>query len=310
MHCEVLACTDQTRLRGTASFAGKTAEAMVNIKQARIALHVVAVLMAVTAVATAFQNSHSCSNRPTLGFVGPSIAPGLAATRSDAAAAAAAAIKCGLAKTPAAQQQSTSAESPLARRMLLRKARSRPTTASTTTASPQRQHREAEERAAEKGGGDVGDLFRMEVALRMKEVKLMTQPGVGLLPPADSRSGSSVLAAAAPKLDGDAAALESQIALLTKRIESIANHLQTTPTDAVSRKGLVVLVKRRRCLLETLRHRDNARWLATTESLGLRQRPDVAASTEEQLAMAARRARRRDRGRRRRQDDARDAEQR
>lgn len=60
----------------------------------------------------------------------------------------------------------------------------------------------------------------------MKEVKLMTQPGVGLLPPADSRSGSSVLAAAAPKLDGDAAALESQIALLTKRIESIANHLQ------------------------------------------------------------------------------------
>lgn len=161
MHCEVLACTDQTRLRGPASLAGKTAEAMVNIKQARIALHVVAVLMAVTAVATAFQNSHSCSNRPTLGFVGPSIAPGLVATRSDAAAAAAAAIKCGLAKTPAAQQQSTSAESPLARRMLLRKARSRPTTASTTTASPRRQHREAEERTAEKGGGDVGDLFRL-----------------------------------------------------------------------------------------------------------------------------------------------------
>lgn len=69
----------------------------------------------------------------------------------------------------------------------------------------------------------------------------------------------------------------------------------------------MVLVKRRRCLLQTLRHRDNVRWLATTESLGLRQRPDVAASMEEQLAMAARR---RDRGRRRRQDDARDSEQR
>ena len=85
---------------------------------------------------------------------------------------------------------------------------------------------------------------------------------------------------------------------------------QTTPADAVSRKGLVVLVKRRRCLLETLRHRDNARWLATTESLGLRQRSDPVASMGEQVMMAARRARRRDRGRRRRQDDAHGAEQR
>ena len=71
---------------------------------------------------------------------------------------------------------------------------------------------------------DACRRVRMEVAQRMKEVKLMTQPGVGLLPPADSLSGTSVLAA--PKLDGDAAALEGQIALLTKRIESIANHLQ------------------------------------------------------------------------------------
>ncbi|CAM9939588.1 unnamed protein product, partial [Sphacelaria rigidula] len=48
-------------------------------------------------------------------------------------------------------------------------------------------------------------------------------------------------------------------------------YYKATPTDAVSRKGLVALVKRRRFLLETLRHRDNARWLATTEKLGLRQ---------------------------------------
>lgn len=78
---------------------------------------------------------------------------------------------------------------------------------------------------------------------------------------------------------------------------------QTTPTDAVSRKGLVVLVKRRRRLLETLRHRDNDRWMATTAALGLRQRPDAPATGGEQLMLAARRERRRDRGRRRRREE-------
>lgn len=58
----------------------------------------------------------------------------------------------------------------------------------------------------------------------MKEVKLMTQQGVGLLPSVGALGGHSPLVA--PKLDGDGAALESQISLLTKRIESIANHLQ------------------------------------------------------------------------------------
>lgn len=77
---------------------------------------------------------------------------------------------------------------------------------------------------------------------------------------------------------------------------------QTTPTDAVSRKGLVVLVKRRRRLLQTLRHRDKDRWLATTETLGLRQRPDAPPATTSEWG-EARRERRRDRGRRRRRDE-------
>lgn len=160
LHRELWACTDQARQRPSQSRRQTAAAAaMIKIKRARIALHIVAVLMAVTAVATAFRCSHG-SNRPVPGFVGPSIAPGLIATRSDAAAAATATKKCGLAKTQAAQQKSTSAESPLARRMLLRKARSRPTTTSTSTAAPQRPHREAEEGTPERGGGDVGDLFR------------------------------------------------------------------------------------------------------------------------------------------------------
>lgn len=78
--------------------------------------------------------------------------------------------------------------------------------------------------------------------------------------------------------------------------------MQVTPSDAVSRKGLVALVKRRRFLLETLRQRDNERWLATTESLGLRQRPEVSGqwgSPFNDWHLAARRARRRARGKQR-----------
>lgn len=81
-----------------------------------------------------------------------------------------------------------------------------------------------------------------------------------------------------------------------------AKRQQTSPTDALSRKGLVVLVKQRRSLLEMLQHRDNGRWLATTEALGLRQRADAAAAGEQQMKLAARRTRRRDRGRKRRMD--------
>ena len=156
LHCEIRACTDQTRLRSSQS--RRQTAAMVTIKQAGIALHIVAVLMAVTAVATACRSNHG-SNRPVLGFVGPSIAPGLIATRSDPAAVAAAAKKCGLAKAPGDQQQSTTVESPLARRILLRRARSRPT--STATAASQRQPREVEARTSERGGRDIGDLFRL-----------------------------------------------------------------------------------------------------------------------------------------------------
>ncbi|CAM9965317.1 unnamed protein product, partial [Ectocarpus sp. 8 AP-2014] len=89
----------------------------------------------------------------------------------------------------------------------------------------------------------------------MKEMKLMTQPGVGPLAPvagpAAAAAASLAETLATNQLEGDAAALEHQISLLSARIASIADHLKTTPTDAVSRKGLVVLVKRRRRLLET-----------------------------------------------------------
>lgn len=68
-----------------------------------------------------------------------------------------------------------------------------------------------------------------------------------------------------------------------------------TPSDAVSRKGIVVLVKRRRILLESLRERDNERWLATTEKLGLRQRPEPG-SWDNEWQVTTRRARWRARG--------------
>lgn len=72
-------------------------------------------------------------------------------------------------------------------------------------------------------------VSRLEVAQRMREMKLMTQPGVGPLAPVTrAAAGAASLTEALPsnKLEGDAAALEHQISLLSARITSIANHLK------------------------------------------------------------------------------------
>lgn len=64
-------------------------------------------------------------------------------------------------------------------------------------------------------------------------MKLMTQPGVGPLAPVAKGAAAAAAAASltetllpANKLEGDAAALEHQISLLSARITSIANHLK------------------------------------------------------------------------------------
>ncbi len=74
------------------------------------------------------------------------------------------------------------------------------------------------------------------------------------------------------KHDTDTGSPEVQIALLTKRIAQLTEHLRANKHDESSRRGLLKLVGQRRRLLYYVRGKDFARYLAITERLNLRQK--------------------------------------
>ena len=61
------------------------------------------------------------------------------------------------------------------------------------------------------------------------------------------------------------------MALLTKRISDLTSHLQDHKGDHNSRRGLIVMVSKRRRLLDYLRDSDLARYQKLIERLGLRR---------------------------------------
>ena len=69
----------------------------------------------------------------------------------------------------------------------------------------------------------------------------------------------------------DTGSPEVQVALLTGRIEQLTEHFKTHKKDHHSRRGLLKLVKRRRSLLDYLKRKDNERYKALIEKLGLRR---------------------------------------
>ncbi|RZT84786.1 SSU ribosomal protein S15P [Pseudonocardia sediminis] len=70
---------------------------------------------------------------------------------------------------------------------------------------------------------------------------------------------------------GDTGSPEAQIALLTQRIIGLTEHLKEHKHDHHSRRGLLLLVGRRRRLLKYLRSVDVARYRSLIERLGLRR---------------------------------------
>jgi small subunit ribosomal protein S15 len=74
------------------------------------------------------------------------------------------------------------------------------------------------------------------------------------------------------KHDTDTGSPEVQIALLTKRIVQLTEHLRANKHDESSRRGLLKLVGQRRRLLYYVRGKDFARYLVITERLNLRQK--------------------------------------
>ncbi len=70
----------------------------------------------------------------------------------------------------------------------------------------------------------------------------------------------------------DTGSPEVQIAILTKRIAELTDHLRINTHDESSRRGLLKLVGRRRRLLAYLRQKDYKSYLALTEKLKIRKK--------------------------------------
>ena len=71
--------------------------------------------------------------------------------------------------------------------------------------------------------------------------------------------------------EGDTGSPEVQIAVLTKRINDLTDHLRTHKKDHHSRRGLLKMVGKRKNLLAYLQKTDIERYRAVIARLGLRK---------------------------------------
>ncbi len=68
----------------------------------------------------------------------------------------------------------------------------------------------------------------------------------------------------------DTGSVEVQVALLTKRINDLTEHLQLNRKDHSSRRGLIMMVNKRRRLLSYIHRRHQDRYSSLIQRLGLR----------------------------------------
>ena len=73
------------------------------------------------------------------------------------------------------------------------------------------------------------------------------------------------------KSDSDTGSAEVQVALLNNRIDHLTEHLKTHKKDHHTRRGLLMLVGKRRRLLQYLQNQDVQRYRDIIEKLGLRR---------------------------------------
>lgn len=69
----------------------------------------------------------------------------------------------------------------------------------------------------------------------------------------------------------DTGSPEVQVAVLSERITNLTEHLKTHKKDFASRRGLLMMVGRRRRLLDYLRRKEQSRYQTLIERLGLRR---------------------------------------
>ena len=71
--------------------------------------------------------------------------------------------------------------------------------------------------------------------------------------------------------DGDTGSPEVQVAVLSERIKHLTDHLGTHTKDFHSRRGLLMMVGKRRRLIEYLKHTSAERYERLTDRLDLRR---------------------------------------
>ncbi|OGQ91451.1 MAG: 30S ribosomal protein S15 [Desulfobacula sp. RIFOXYA12_FULL_46_16] len=71
--------------------------------------------------------------------------------------------------------------------------------------------------------------------------------------------------------ESDTGSPEVQVAILTHRINYLTEHLKVHKKDHHSRRGLLILVGRRRSLLDYVKKKDVNRYRSLIERLGLRR---------------------------------------
>ncbi len=73
------------------------------------------------------------------------------------------------------------------------------------------------------------------------------------------------------RADGDTGSPEVQVAILTQRIRNLTDHFKGNHKDNHSRRGLLMMVNKRRKLLSYLKSKDVERYNALIQKLGLRK---------------------------------------
>jgi small subunit ribosomal protein S15 len=73
------------------------------------------------------------------------------------------------------------------------------------------------------------------------------------------------------RAEGDTGSPEVQVAILTERIRNLTEHFKDHKKDNHSRRGLLMMVNKRRSLLDYLRHKDGQRYTDLIAKLGLRK---------------------------------------
>jgi len=73
------------------------------------------------------------------------------------------------------------------------------------------------------------------------------------------------------RADGDTGSTEVQVAILTERIVNLTEHFKTHGKDNHSRRGLLLMVNKRRSLLDYLKKTDATRYTDLIGKLGLRK---------------------------------------